>query len=101
MYYQSLFESFFSPTRILVVSEERLKAAELKVKQDELTAVDVRITELKKYKEDLATQIAALKPAKVGKDLDQLDTMPSDYQPPGVNGNAGEPQSLEEALTGE
>ena len=84
-----------------MVSEERLKAAELKVKQDELTAVDVRITELKKYKEDLATQIAGLKPAKVGKDLDQLDTMPSDYQPPGVNGESREPQSLEEALTGE
>jgi len=98
MYYQSLFESFFSPTRILVVSEERLKAAELKVKQDELTAVDVRITELKKYKEDLATQIAALKPAKVGKDLDQMDYTPSDSQPPGID---KEPQSLEEALTGE
>jgi len=76
MYYPSLFESFFSPTRIVVVSEERLKAAELKVKQDELTAVEARIVELSKYKDELVTQVAALQPAK-------------------------EPQSLEEALTGE
>tara|TARA_R100001129_G_scaffold129059_1_gene90993 strand:- start:213 stop:443 length:231 start_codon:yes stop_codon:yes gene_type:complete len=76
MYYPSLFESFFSPTRIVVVSEERLKAAELKVKQDELTAVEARIVELNKYKEELVTQVAKLQPSK-------------------------EPQSLEEALTGE
>ena len=85
MYYPSLFESFFSPTRIVVVSEERLKAAELKVKQDELTAVEARIVELTKYKDELVTQVAQLKPAKAGKDLDSLDK---------------EPQSLEEALTG-
>ena len=29
---------------------------------------------------------------------DKPDTMPSDYQPPGIDEN--EPQSLEEALTG-
>ena len=86
MYYPSLFESFFSPTRIVVVSEERLKAAELKVKQDELTAVDVRITELQKYKNELVEQVAKLKPVKTGKDLDSMD--------------GREPQSLEEALTG-
>ena len=74
MYYPSLFESFFSPTRIVVVSEERLKAAELKVKQDELTAVDARITELKKYKDSLTEEVAKLQPSKaVGKDLDALD----------------------------
>ena len=73
MYYPSLFESFFSPTRIVVVSEERLKAAELKVKQDELTAVDVRITELKRYKNELTEQVTKLAPAKSGKDLDALD----------------------------
>ncbi len=73
MYYPSLFESFFSPTRIVVVSEERLKAAELKVKQDELTAVDVRITELKKYKDSLTEEVAKLQPARTGKDLDALD----------------------------
>ena len=85
MYYPSLFESFFSPTRIVVVSEERLKAAELKVKQDELTAVEARIVELNRYKDELVTQVAQLKPAKAGKDLDALDK---------------EPESLEEALTG-
>ena len=68
-----------------MVSEERLKAAELKVKQDELTAVESRIVELNKYKDELVTQVAQLKPAKAGKDLDELDK---------------EPQSLEEALTG-
>jgi len=74
MYYPSLFESFFSPTRIVVVSEERLKAAELKVKKDELTAVDVRIAELQKYKNELTEQLAALAPSeKTGKDLDSLD----------------------------
>jgi len=72
MYYQSLFESFFSPTRILVVSEERLKAAERKVKEDELTAVDVRITELTKYRDNLKEELAPAS-AKPGKDLDLLD----------------------------
>ena len=28
------------------------------------------------------------------------DTLPSDYQPPGVDAEEKEPQSLEEALTG-
>tara|TARA_R100000781_G_scaffold38414_1_gene26976 strand:+ start:96 stop:335 length:240 start_codon:yes stop_codon:yes gene_type:complete len=74
MYYPSLFESFFSPTRIVVVSEERLKAAELKVKKDELTAVESRITELEKYRDELTSQVAALAPSeKTGKDLDSLD----------------------------
>ena len=86
MYYQTLFDSYFSPTRILVVSEERLKAAERKVKEDELTAVDVRITQLTKYRDELKTELTKLAPAKPGKDLDALDR---------------EPQSLEEALTGE
>ena len=41
----SLFDSFFAPTRVVVVSEERLKQAEIK----------------------------SLKPAKAGADLDALD----------------------------
>ena len=65
----SLFDSFFAPTRIVVVSEERLKAAERKAKEDELTAVEVRITELTKYRDRLKEDL--------------------------------EPQSLEEALTGD
>ena len=55
------------------------------MKQDELTAVEARIVELNRYKEELVTQVAQLKPAKPGKDLDALDK---------------DPQSLEEALTG-
>ena len=96
--YPSLFDSFFAPTRVIVVSEERLQAAEREARQSQLDAIDVRITELTKYRNSLHTEIKKLEPNRPGKDLDQLDTMPSDYQPPGVNGN--EPQSLEEALTG-
>ncbi len=32
---------------------------------------------------------------------ERLDTNPSDYQPPGVDEEENEPQSLEEALLGE
>ena len=32
---------------------------------------------------------------------DPVDTMPSDYQPPGIDDDDYEPQSLEEALLGE
>ncbi len=53
----SLFDSFFAPTRIVVVSEERLKAAERKAKEDEITAVDVRITELTKYRDSLKKEL--------------------------------------------
>ena len=60
----SLFDSFFAPTRIVVVSEERLQAAERKAKEDEMTAVDVRITELTKYRDRLKKEVAALAPAK-------------------------------------
>ena len=96
MYYPSLFQHpFFAPTRVIVVSEERLQAAERQAKQEQIEALDVRIDELTKYRAELSEQLKSLRP---GKDLDQLDTMPSDYQPPGVNGD--EPQSLEEALTG-
>ena len=60
----SLFDSFFAPTRIVVVSEERLQAAERKAKEDEITAVDVRITELTRYKDRLQSEVNALAPAK-------------------------------------
>ena len=69
----SLMDSFFAPTRVIVVSEERLQAAERKAKEDQITAVDVRITELKRYKNELTEQVAKLAPAKSGKDLDALD----------------------------
>tara|TARA_R100000781_G_scaffold3295_2_gene4767 strand:- start:341 stop:601 length:261 start_codon:yes stop_codon:yes gene_type:complete len=79
----SLFDSFFAPTRVLVVSEERLQQAEREAKQNQLDAIDARINELTKYRTSLH---AELKQSKVGKDLDAMD--------------GKEPQSLEEALTG-
>ena len=87
MYYPSLFDSFFSPTRVIVVSEERLQAAERKAKQEQIEAVNVRINDLTAYKADLHKELNELD-KRHGKELDQLD---SDR----------EPQSLEEALTGE
>ena len=87
MYYPSLFDSFFAPTRVIVVSEERLQAAERKAKQEQIEAVDVRINDLTRYRDELSVQLKELTPSKPGKDLDALDSR--------------EPQSLEEALTGE
>ena len=84
--YPSLFDSFFAPTRVIVVSEERLQAAEREARQSQLDAIDVRITELTKYRNSLQAEIKALEPKKVGADLDAMD--------------GADPQSLEEALTG-
>ena len=69
----SLFDSFFAPTRVVVVSEERLKAAEIKLKQEQLEVIDNRIDELTKYRLELSAKLKELE----------------------------EPQSLEEALTGD
>ena len=65
----SLFDSFYAPPTILVVSEERLKEAEKKQKQKQLDSLDERIKQLTEYRAELAKDV--------------------------------EPQSLEEALTGE
>jgi len=95
----TLFDSFFSPTRVVVVSEERIQQAERELKENQLRVIDNRIDELIAYRTNLAKQIAPAN--KIGKDLDkldQIDTNPSDHQPPGVD--EYEPQSLEEALTG-
>ena len=73
MHHYSLFDSFFRPPTILVVSEERLKQAEREQKRKQLESVDTRLTELREYRQELA------------KELDKLE----------------EPQSLEEALLGE
>ena len=73
MHHYSLFDTFFRPPTILVVSEERLKQAEREQKRKQLETVDTRLTELREYRQELA------------KELDTLE----------------EPQSLEEALTGE
>ena len=95
----TLFDSFFSPTRVVVVSEERLQQAERELKENQIKVIDNRIDELTAYRNNLQKQ---LEPStKPGKDLDQFDTMPCEYQPPGVNGEQREPQSLEEALTGQ
>ena len=83
--YPSLFDSFFAPTRVIVVSEERLQAAEREARQSQLDAIDVRISELTKYRNSLHAEIKKLEPKKVGADLDAMDN---------------EPRSLEEALTG-
>ena len=65
--------SFFAPPTIIVVSEERLHKAELEQKQRQLEQLDERIAQLENYRGELATE------------LESLD----------------QPQSLEEALTGE
>ena len=72
MYYPSLFDSFFSPTKVIVVSEERLQAAEKKAKQEQIEAVDARINDLTAYKADLHKELNALD-VRHGKDLDALD----------------------------
>ena len=59
----SLFDSFFAPTRVIVVSEERLKAAEQKARKDQLDALDYRLEELNKYRLSLAEEIKKLEPA--------------------------------------
>ena len=67
--YPSLFDSFFNPPTIVVVSEERLQKAEKEQKQRQLDSLDERIKQLTEYRTELAKEL--------------------------------EPQSLEEALTGE
>ena len=67
--YPSLFDSFFNPPTIVVVSEERLQKAEKEQKQRQLDSLDERIKQLTEYRAELAKSL--------------------------------EPQSLEEALTGE
>ena len=67
------FDSFFYPPTIVVVSEERLKAAELKAKEDQLESIEERIKAFQEYRDSLQKEIK----------------------------NMTEPQSLEEALTGE
>ncbi len=68
----SLFDSFFAPPTIVVVSEERLQAAEREAKMKRLKAVDDRLAELREYRQTLAKELAPAE--KVGKDLDQLDS---------------------------
>ena len=65
------FDSFFYPPTIVVVSEERLKSAKLKAKEDQLESIEERIKSFEEYRDNLK------------KEIDDMT----------------EPQSLEEALT--
>ena len=47
MHHYSLFDTFFRPPTILVVSEERLKQAEREQKRKQLETLDTRLTELR------------------------------------------------------
>jgi hypothetical protein len=54
----SLFDYAFAPTRIVVVSEERLQAAEREAKMERLKQVDARLKELREYRQSLAKELA-------------------------------------------
>ena len=71
----SLFDSFFAPTRVIVVSEERLAKAEMEARQNQVDALDVRIEELTKYRNSLYSELKSLSPTntKLGGDLDAMD----------------------------
>ena len=60
----TLFDSFFTPPTIVVVSEERLKAAELQAKEKQLLEIKVRIEQLQEYQGKLESEVKALAPAK-------------------------------------
>ena len=57
----SIFDSFFAPPTIVVVSEERLQAAEREAKMKRLKAVDDKLTELREYRQTLAKELAPAK----------------------------------------
>ena len=59
-----LFDSFFTPPTIVVVSEERLKAAELKAKERQLLQVKVQLEQLQEFYDKLDNEVKALSPAK-------------------------------------
>lgn len=60
MFYPSLFDTFFSPTRIVVVSEERLKQAEIQAKEEQIAKVDQQIDSLVEYQKELKERLKAL-----------------------------------------
>ena len=72
MIQHALFDSFFAPTRVIVVSEERLQQAEREQREHHVKAIDCRIEELTKYRNSMAKQLEA-ENTKVGADLDALD----------------------------
>ena len=64
----TLFDSCFAPPTIVVVSEERLKAAELQAKEKQLLELKVRIEQLQEYQGKLESEVKALAPAKEATD---------------------------------
>ena len=58
----TLFDSFFAPPTIVVVSEERLKASELKQKEKQLLEVKVRIEQLQEFYGKLEKEVKLLSP---------------------------------------
>jgi predicted NUDIX family phosphoesterase len=60
----SLFDTFFTPPTIVVVSEERLKAAELKAKEKQLLQVKVQLEQLQEFYDRLNSEVKALTPTK-------------------------------------
>ena len=61
MYNYSLFDSFFAPTRVIVVSEEKLKQAELELKENQISVIDNRIDELSKKRLEVQAELKALR----------------------------------------
>ena len=57
MIQHSLFDSFFAPTRVIVVSEERLQEAEKEAKEARLAQVDEQLKKLKEYKAELEKEL--------------------------------------------
>ena len=57
----TLFDSFFNQPTIVVVSEERLKAAEREMKMQRLKDVDEKLTQLREYRQSLAKELAPAK----------------------------------------
>ena len=73
MHHYSLFDSFFRPPTIVVVSEEKLRKVELEQKKRQHAEVEDQLANLADYESQLRLEI------------EELET----------------PKSLEEALTGE
>ncbi len=67
----SLFDSFFQPPTIVVVSEERLKAAELKAKERQLLQVKVQLENLQDYYDKLDKEVKALSPTASKKAIEE------------------------------
>ena len=58
----SLFDYAFGPTKVIVVSEERLQAAERRAKEEQVEAVEARIEDLTQYSKQLREELKELEP---------------------------------------